>query len=308
MDDAYSGHTAAAEITFARIVFLARSRWYVLVLGAIIGLALALGSVAFSTPVYTVSMVVIPTKSATDSGSAPSSLAKATGLSQILSGGQKGTSFAYYETALTSVAVAERVAAEPNVMQTIFRKFWDAGNGRFRAAKNMGGTLLGPVYGWFGIKAEALPSSEMLRDFLQKRVKITENKTDGSLLLSMDFPDPKFAEALLRSMHKAADDLLRAQAEARSEKLIDYLNRNLRSTDDSTVRTNLIQILLEQDRDRLMSQPGVPYAAEILDDASSSDFPTSPKPIIALPLGIVVGIILAVAALIALDTGRRRAR
>jgi hypothetical protein len=313
MDGATSRHDTidrSADLTFGRIFFLMVKKWRALLIGALAGLVVAFGIIAMSIPKYTVSMIVAPVQVAGSSGSLGDTggIGKAIGLAGALGGSaDREAPFTYYQTELKSVAVAQEVIQKrPEIMRAIFLKYWDAATQSYRPATSVGGRLLGPIYRFFNIRTSATPDAVMLQKYIDGQVKVDTDRYDNGLTLSISTPNPDFGRALLQAINEAADNLLRQHAQDRALKMIDYLNLNLTSIPQIAVSNALAQLLLEQERLKALSQSGIPYAADVLDPASASSLPTSPKPILILPLGIIGGIAGAILIIVFLDAARSR--
>lgn len=288
------------EITLRRVLAVFGRRWRVLAFGALVGIIVAIAALFIVTPTYTVTMTVVPAHMAQGNGGL-ASLARTSELAQLLptSARTLDSPFSRYQTALTTVALAQRLATRHDVMRTIYKKLWNPETRSFRPIRS------NPVTAFFGaligMQTSAVPSAETLAGFLNHNLTIERGTNDQTLKLSFKWPDPVFAKALLLAIHEEANEMLREKAAARASLMIGYLRERLASVTNQDSRAVLTRLLSDAEQTLLLSQPGVPYAADVIDPPAASDLPTSPKPVLYLLVGFLIGVLIAMVVVIVAD-------
>ena len=253
----------------------------------------------FSNYRYTAELRVSPAQS--NGGSLASKLGGLAGLASIsgvsIPQDSGAVSYALYLEGLKSRYVATQLAQRPEVMTRIFANEWNPEERRFHEPSGPRVTivrgvkeLLGlPIYPW-----EA-PNAARLQEHLESAVKIQQNTKTSIATITYSHGDPAFAATLLGALHEAADDELRRKARIRSGEYVRYLSEQLRTVSLAEHRVALSQALAEQERMRMMSSSGLPFAADPLGPATASLRPTSPRPAIIIVFGALFGLVLGVA-------------
>lgn len=203
-----------------------------------------------------------------------------------------------YGQIIGSLPFAERLrAAEPGIMQAVFRADWDEETGTWRQPP---GILLAGYYGivrFFGYPGWSEPDGESLANFLRNRVEFTVVWASSMRRLALDHPDPELAVTLLERVHAVAEDLLRERARERMAAQISQLEEDLAEPALTPGRRAALEaILARQYQTQALLRADVPYAAEVLSPASAPAEPSSANPILVLALAGVVGVIFGIFA------------
>ena len=288
-----------SELSWGRIAGLAARHWQFLAITAVVVTVLTAIFTTLGPAVYTVSIRVVPVKS--DKSSNIESLASAAGLGSLLGSSKAGSTFARYRTELTSISVADRIAKNQEMLRSLFPKLWDKRRGTFRSYRPLSVKLFEPIYALAGAHLEAKPGGTLLQGYIKKKLKIHQTTTDDSLVLSMDSAHPQTTKQLLLAINNAANNELRQLAAKRAEAELRYLLQHISQVDNPDLRLSITQLLLQQEQTLVLSQPGLAFAADIIDPPSVSDFPAWPKPMIQLPVAFVVGLLLGFVFLILID-------
>jgi hypothetical protein len=213
--------------------------------------------------------------------------------------GQSAPPFVVYPVQLKSREIAEVLTKDSFIMQTLFANNWDAKLGIWKEDKNITRSIvkniksiLGiPVYPW---RAPAAPEVQKI---LENFVEINEDKSTSIQTLSFASANPEFAKQFLWKIHKASDAKLRERSLARSEKNVEYLQRKLNTLDVTTYKQALTEILVQQERQRMVASSNIAFAAEPLGLPYTSTNPTRPRSFIILLFmfcaSILTGLILS---------------
>lgn len=209
--------------------------------------------------------------------------------------------FILYIEGVTSSIVAAKLVDRPDLVQVIFGNEWDEANRRFveptstlRSISQGVKSLIGfPVYAW------EPPNEARMRDYLLDNVTVIQTLKSPVITLQYDNQDPEFAKRFLTAVHRALDSSLREKARLRSEQNIAYLSSQLQRVTLAEHRAAVAQALSEQVKARMLANSSMSYAADPFGSATASVRPVSPKPMMILMLGIVLGLMAALLVVVA---------
>ncbi len=264
-----------------------RHRWLLLAL-LLLSLAVASVYLRVATYRYTATLQVTPTEQ--QGPSIPGGLASLGSVVGIDVGGMSGSSYALFGEALKSQPVADALARDPRIMRTIFRAQWDAGNEQWRRAPSPLRPVTAPVKAILGVPDQPwrAPDAVNLREALHTRLVVSEDRKKNITTLSFEHDDPAFAAYLLTRAAAEADSYLRERSLKRSSDYIAYLEQRLADTAIAEQRLALARSLMQYENVRMMASVESPYAGEPFGRVNVSDRPTSPQPLVALGLAVVV--------------------
>lgn len=288
-------------------------RWWLLPAGLLIGLALATVHLNRTTHFYTAELKVHPAPSASGK-TAPSPLGGLAAIAGLAGGGASGsdavTPFRFYLDGLYSAEVANRLARDKQLMQTIFANEWDAGAGQWREPFSLARGARGAVLGMLGLPRFGWqpPDGTRLQAYIADSVSVRQSVKTPVVTLVHDFPERAFAAEFLTRLHKTLDQYLREQQAARTRGNIAYLSAELQEVTLADQRRALVTALAEQERQAMLVFADAPYAADPLDDTVVSPLPTRPRAVPLLAGAAVAGLLLGtVLALLLAWRGRRHA-
>ena len=277
------------------------SQWKLVAGFAIVAILAGIIYLNAATYNYTAQLLVAPAQSSGMSGDRLSNLSGLASLAGVdISEDPSTRSFRLYAEGLRSRDVAEALTKQKPLIEGAFSTEWDTRSQQFkepqrswlghivRALKSILGI---PNYPW---KA---PGPDRMQEYISGSVKVSSGKST-LITLTYENPDPKFALTFMRSLHKALDDNLRYKALDRSNTYISYLKEQLNLTSLVEQRNALAQMLLEQERIKMMASSSAPYAADSFGPVTVSLRPTSPKPALFLVITFTAGVVLG--ALVAL--------
>lgn len=309
MTDSEAAPRAFLHSLFADIA----RRWWLLPAGLLLGLALATVHLNRTTHFYTAELKVHPAPSASGK-TAPSPLGGLAAIAGLAGGGGSGsdavTPFRFYLDGLYSVEVANRLARDKQVMQTIFVNEWDAGTGQWREPSSLTGSVRRAVAGVLGLPRFGWrpPDGARLQGYIADAVSVRQSVKTPVVTLVHDYPEPAFAAEFLTRLHRTLDAYLREQQAARTRGNIAYLTGELQKATLADQRRALVAALAEQERQAMLVFADAPYAADPLDETVVSLVPTRPRAVPLLAGAAVVGLLLGtVLALLLAWRGRRHA-
>jgi uncharacterized protein involved in exopolysaccharide biosynthesis len=281
-----------------RLLRAISQRWWLPVAGMVAALLLTLIWLNRTDYLYTAQLRVYAAPS-TSGASKPTPLGGLASLAGLTTGAAEAvTPFRYYLDGLASPAIAERLAADPKLMQQLFPAEWDAKTKTWHRPSSLVGSLrrgfgalLGlPPLGW------TQPGPERVQEYIATNVGVRQSVRTPLVALTYDSPDPVFAAAFLKRLHTETDAYVREQQIIRTRANIDYLAERLQAVTITDQRAALLFQLTEQERQAMLTASDTAYAAEPFDDVTVSAEPTRPKVVSLLAGAALAGLLLGTVA------------
>ena len=246
-----------------------------------------------AVPTYTAHMTVAPFSEA----SSGSDTGRAGNIVALLAGGVAvgGPSYSLYIETRGSITVASRLMQSPDVRSHIFHSEWDSKAGKWVPPHGPLGEIKQSIKEALGFPKWSPPDASDLATLLNRRVKSSQDLQRGSYTFTFSDRDPVFAAALLTQIHDLTEEVLRDAAAQRSSIQIDHLLAALSQNTIAQNRAALAEILLQQQQQLIRINPGIPYAAIVVDPSTAGHKPTFPKPGFSLLLAVLVPGLLGVA-------------
>lgn len=276
-------------------------------------LLLAVFYLHIATYRYTVLLKVAPAQNNSSSssrgiagalnGSGIGDIASMAGIN--LSGGASGSPFQLYIESLPSRSVADIMVRRTDLMKVVFEREWDEETHTWHEprgllhsiARSVEYALGMPLYKW------QPPDGGRLQAYIENNVSITQSSKQVLVTVAMVQKDPAFAVQFLQALHETTDDQLRQKAFVRSSQYIAYLNQILPSVTVAEQRQAIASSLSEQEKNLMMAGSHAPYAAEPFGNPYATEMPTTPAPLIILPVAVVAGFFLGVILAVILSSG-----
>ncbi len=135
-------------------------------------------------------------------------------------------------------------------------------------------------------------NAQSLSEYLQKRVRL--EPVSGSPLRKLTYyhPNKDFSITMITRIHRIADEIIRARILREVSERIIYLNNALSTVSNPDHRRNLAELLMEQERLKMMVSLDQPFAASIVEPASVSAHPKWPDSYLIYPIFLCVGLLL----------------
>ncbi len=226
--------------------------------GMVLGFFLALGFIFAAIPHYRAQLTVSP---ATPMDSAKSAaimndenilalryIAQRAGISNA-------SDFMRFETLYTGPSVATQLLKDPRILTGL------NADRSFIILKQR------PQY-W---------SPSILAHYIKNRVDFEPIKATPLRRLTYLHKDPEFASYFLTRLHIITDALIREHIRTNTSERINYLQNAIQTTNNPEHRRALTTLLLEQERMRMLVSIDQPYAAEIIEPATSFFKPVWPN-------------------------------
>lgn len=295
------GH--AGSPLLARLLAVLWQRKLVVLAWMVVGLGVAIAYLNVARQTYSAELRV--TAAASSSNAISSRLGNLGGLAAVaglpLGGSNKAEPFDLWIEALHSRQVADVLARDPRIMQTIFETEWDPATSSFKQPE---AGLLSGVRMMLGLPARTwrAPDGARLQVYLQKEVLVGKNAKSPITIIGYRAEDPEFGTYLLQQLYLASDQDVRARSLAQAKDYRDYLTTVLPTVDLADVRQSLAKALADQYEIVMMASSSAPYAALQVGAPQASLVPTSPRVAISLLLGLLLGLLVGVAAAL-IDVG-----
>lgn len=287
--------------------FAKRKRF--LLFGAIIGSLLGVLYLHFATYTYTVAMKITPVNSQQGVSSGRlGSLASLAGVNLPV-GSDSETKFKLYLAGLTSRTTAEALLAEHDLLRQMFPGEWSDDHNAWREPRSLRTALKKGVANFLGVHAGEYkgPTVSRVEKYLRSVIRIEEGDDNPISRISINVVNPKYGEELLFFLDHTSNSFLQERDRQRAQKYIEYLKDNLDKTSLIEQRNAYASMLLEQEKMLMLASSSLPYAAEILEQPSSSERPTLPNPILILVLTTSAGLFLSIILVLWFDSGKEAA-
>lgn len=134
-----------------------------------------------------------------------------------------------------------------------------------------------------------LTTADEVSRYLKRSVTLRQIGPTSSQLISYRHPDPVFAARFLMDLHRVTDEMIREDAKQQTEKKIIYLQNALQENYNPDHRKALVDLLMLEERNRMLVSMDRPYAADIIEPASVAAKPVSPKAAVIFPAFVLIG-------------------
>lgn len=206
--------------------------------GLVIGLACAFGMMEAAVPHYAAQMVLAP--------ASPMEM----GAARDEDGAGKNAealSYERFEASFKGVAVAGLLLRDPEITA---------------------GLAADKAFGFS--KSEPAWSAEKLAEYIARRVEVDPVGESSLRVLRYLHPDKEFGVMFLQRLHNVSDGLIRHGLRREVNERIAYLNKAVAENNNPEHRRALTDLLMEQERLRMLVSIDQPYAASVVVPAAAS--------------------------------------
>jgi hypothetical protein len=250
-------------------------------------------------PSYMATMRISPTPDDVGGGGLGTSSAGA-GLLASLSGGAGAMQvprFIQFLYALNSVEVAQTLDQKYDLLCRVYHGDCDLSTHQWKARTGTREWISSATSRLAGLPDPNVgPRGPIdLAQYIESQVIPTQvKKTDSVYTLTFVNRDPKFAAQFLAQVAKATNDYIRAQNREMQKRYVDYLGANAAKATNVEQRQAIDTLLLQEERQLMMTEVDTPYAARILDGPTVTPVNRALKVIaIYAALGLFLGIVVA---------------
>jgi hypothetical protein len=282
------------------ISYLLGLAWFgrgIVIIATVIGLLFGMYSVYRAGPSYMATMRVQPAPSDT-------SLGNTSGAGSLLAGltGGGGAAqvpkFIQFTYAMSSLEVARTLIQKYDLLCRVY-------HGECNPITHQWKPRNSTVYEWLvsaTSRLSGLPDPNIgPRDPIDLATYIEHNvvalqlkKTDSVMTVTYAHRNPQFAAQFLSQVVKATNDYVRAQSRETQKRYVEYLTGSAAQTTNVEQRQAIDNLLLQEERQLMMTEVDVPYAAQILDGPTVTPVNRALKTIaIFTAIGMVLGLAIA---------------
>ena len=148
---------------------------------------------------------------------------------------------------------------------------------------------------WIG-EHERPDSGSEFSAWLQKRLSVEPVGASRLRRISFQHADPAFAVYFLNQLYHTADSLIRGEVRQKTGNRVEWLKEALAKTSHPEHRRVLTDLLMDQERMRMILAVDEPFSALLAEPPAVSATPHWPKPSFVFPAFMLVGMILSFAA------------
>jgi hypothetical protein len=283
-------------ISVSYLVGLVWSGKLVMAACAALGFLYGVYTVHDQGPYYMATMRVSP---APDSGGGLD-MGAAGGLLAGLTGGTATAQvprFIQFLYALSSVEVAQGLDKKYDLLCRIYKGECDPKTRQWKPRTTIRNRITSLTFRLSGLPDPNVgPRSTIdLATYIANNVTVTQlKKTDSVNTLTYTDRNPQFSAQFLAQVVKAANDYVRAQSRESQKLYVEYLTASAAKTTNVEQRQAIDTLLLQQERQLMMTEVDIPYAVQILDGPTVTPVNRALKTIaIQTILGFAVGLAIA---------------
>lgn len=233
----------------------------------------------YMTPVYRAEVLIAPVTERDSSGRLAAQLDEFGGLAALAGirtegGGRKNEAIA----TLKSRSFTEQFIKDEKLLPVLFGDIWDEDNQRWDEADPDDVPTLGDAY----------------RLFDQEVRRISEDRSTGLVVLSIDWKDPVEASRWANELVSRVNELLRKKAVSESENAISYIQEQLRQTSVVELQQVLHRLIESEMKEIILAKINDEFAFRVIDPAVVPEEAFRPDIPLMLLLGVAVGLLAAV--------------
>ena len=292
------------------------------VIGALIGLCLAVIWLRMTVPEYTAKAIIGPTA---QSGLVGMGLR----VPQLATPGQITTplehradelvsDFEHFRQTLDAPATARQIMADEAFMRRVSLGLWQPTREQWSVPdRSVAAVLAGLLRGSQGAEATASgqvsframinDDGEYLADWLSDHLAIRRIGETAMYRVSLRHPDRSVALELVTRLLRLTDAGLRQEAQRRVETQIAHLREQMEQAQLASHREAMNRLLTEQLQIAMMLAVDLPFAADIIEPPSALRMPDWPAPLPVAGLALLAGACLGIGCAVALANRRREA-
>jgi hypothetical protein len=133
-----------------------------------------------------------------------------------------------------------------------------------------------------------------LASYVTSAIDQEQNKTNSIVTLTYVNRKPEFAAQFLAEVVKTINDNIRAQNREIQKREVEYLSESAVKTTNVEQRLAIDTLLLQEERQLMMTELDIPYAAKILDGPTVLPVYNAPKLLaISTVVGLLIGLMIA---------------
>ena len=282
------------SISISYLVGLVLSAPWLVIAATIVGLFYGIYTVHRDGPSYTATIRIAPA----ETDNSLSGIGGAGGLLAGLSSGGAAVAlpkFTQFMLAKASVGVAEDLDRKHDMLCRVFKSECDPVKHQWKKRTGIKETFNSMLARLAGLPDPNGPRTiQDLAAYVSGAVITEENKNNSMVMVRYTNSKPEFASEFLSAVIKSSNDYIRAQSRETQRRYVEYLSNSASKTTNVEQRMAIDALLLQEERQLMMTEVDIPYAAKILDGPTIQPVNNALKTIaIDGILGTILGILAA---------------
>jgi len=203
-----------------------------------------------------------------------------------------------YQELLVSAALAARIDRNGPIYANLYSREWDAEAKEWHPPSGTLQDIKRALSEFLGAQPWQAPDAARLSRDLRDTLVFTPVGRSDLFRVTLRTSDPKFGAYLLSTLNQLADSMIREIERKRVTAYLGYLNSELPTVQNAENRTALSQLVIEEDRALMqLSANGVSYATQLVEPPSIPDRPVGLRPLPAMAVSGLLGLLAALAFL-----------
>lgn len=234
--------------------------------GLLLGLAFGIYTVWTSPPNYLATMRVSPAESDLSGGSGgggPGSLIA------DLTGGANTQSlpkFTQFTMSVSSPGVAAMLDQRYDMVCRVYKRDCNLLTHKWRERRGWR-ERIDAFFAWLGHLPDPNGARSVidLSNYIVGAINVDQKTQSAVATLTFANPDPKFAADFLSKLVKTTNDYIKLQNHDVQRRYVDYLTASVAKTTNVEQRQAIGTLLLQEERQLMLTEVDVPYAAQTID-------------------------------------------
>jgi hypothetical protein len=207
-----------------------------------------------------------------------------------------GNDFNIFKELITALEVSEIIFDNKKIIRDIFKSEWDETLNSFsRPPKSKIQIFFSDAKKLLTGNIEVNympPNPTRLAIFINKNIRIGEDKDTGFLKFTSETSKPELILSLMLEATKASDNIMRQRYVDFSAEPLAFYKDKLRTARSREHREALAELISKEEQKLMFASKGKYFIAEPYIKPTISLYPTAPKPALILALSLILGLFL----------------
>jgi hypothetical protein len=267
----------------------------------VLGAVLSILYLAIVTPTYTASMVIGPTQE--QFTSPPSNRLDRSALSLLsggglLSGPRVITPYDAFLKTIQTREVAARLFADPKIREGLFPKAWDSATKSWKQPFSVKSALVGVLYRLVGRQRPPHPTADTIESVLKNSVNVGMIERGPMYNITYVSKNRAFALYFLRRSFSTTDEIIKAKNLKNVLEQIRLLKNKMKSLDVIDYQSQFATLLMDQEKQLMVLQGNMDFAASVVVPPSAPDYPDSPRLFVTVIVFMTLFLLLGISILV----------
>ena len=212
-----------------------------------------------------------------------------------MSSGSRGD-FVIFKELMTSVEVSKIVFNNKDLVKEIYANEWDLSNNSFSEPQiSNTKAYINKFKRLVTGNKEVIyqpPNARRLAIYISNNLTVDEDSDTGFLVITTETSKPDMLLLLISEVTKATDNIMRQRYVNFSQEPLDFYKDKLRVSRSREHREALAELIMIEEQKLMLAERGKHFTAEPFIDPVISQYPTSPKPKLALVVSLIFGLFI----------------